>query len=141
MPGPPGPAPGPGPRFFLGGDPDIDLAATPVPRITQPDRREHPLYRTEMLQKLMNLTTVRTHQFGVWVTVGLFEVVKPGNPQLAASNPALAIDQLGPEVGKAQGINKRYRSFFVIDRTRATGFNPREPGDFRDLILYRRRIE
>jgi hypothetical protein len=94
-----------------------------------------------MLQKLMNLSTVRTHQYAVWVTVGLFEVTKPGNPQLAATNPSLAVDQLGPEVGKAQGNNKRYRSFFVIDRARATGFNPREPGDFRELVIYRRRIE
>jgi hypothetical protein len=139
MTGPPGPAPGPGPRFFLGGDPDVNPGPPPV--ITQPDRREHPLYRTEMLQKLMNLSTVRTHQYAVWVTVGLFEVTKPGNPQLAATNPSLAVDQLGPEVGKAQGNNKRYRSFFVIDRARATGFNPREPGDFRELVIYRRRIE
>ena len=27
-----------------------------------------------MLQKVMNLTTVRTHQYAVWMTVGFFEV-------------------------------------------------------------------
>jgi hypothetical protein len=91
----------------------------------------------------MNLTTVRTHQYAVWVTVGFFEVVRPGNPQLAATAAATAaaIDQLGPEVGKAGGTNVRYRSFFIVDRTRATGFYPSDPGDFRSLILHRRRIE
>lgn len=108
---------------------------------TNNDRREHPYFRTEWLQKVLNLTTVRTHQYAVWVTVGFFEVTKPGDPAMTAINPLLAADQLGPEIGKAQGQQKRYRAFFVIDRTRATGFNPQEPGDFRDLIVYRRRIE
>jgi hypothetical protein len=35
----------------------------------------------------------------------------------------------------------RYRGFFLLDRTRATGFSPANPGDFRDLIVHRRRIE
>jgi len=52
-----------------------------------------------------------------------------------------AADQLGPELGLAAGRNIRYRSFFLVDRTRATGFNPANPGDFRELITYRRRIE
>ncbi|MEO6811357.1 MAG: hypothetical protein ABI353_19785, partial [Isosphaeraceae bacterium] len=52
-----------------------------------------------------------------------------------------AIDQLGPELGKAGGRNIRYRSFFLIDRTKATGFNPSNPGDFRECVTYRRRIE
>ncbi len=105
------------------------------------DNREHPYFRTELLQKIMNLTTVRTHQFAVWVTVGFFEVTRQGNPAMAATNPLMAYDQLGPEIGKAQGQQKRYRAFFVLDRTRATGFNPLDPGDFRQLIVYRRRIE
>ena len=44
----------------------------------------------------------------------------------------MALDQLGNELG-ARGKNVRYRSFFLLDRTRATGFNPYDPGDFRDL--------
>ena len=88
-----------------------------------------------MLQKVMNLTTVRTHQFAVWITIGFFEVLKPGSPSLGQP------DVLGGEIGLAGGRNTRYRSFFLLDRTRATGFDPSEPGDFRDVVVYRRRIE
>ncbi len=38
------------------------------------DDRQHPYWRTEQLQKAMNLTTVRTHQYAVWITIGFFEV-------------------------------------------------------------------
>ena len=99
------------------------------------DRRQHPLYRTEWLQKVMNLTTVRTHQFAVWITVGFFEVVRPGTPELGVP------DVLGAELGQAAGTNVRFRSFFTLDRTKATGFNPYYPGNFRDVVTYRRRIE
>ena len=32
-----------------------------------------------MMQRVMNLTTVRTHQYAVWITVGFFEVLKQGD--------------------------------------------------------------
>lgn len=99
------------------------------------DSRAHPAYRTQMLQKVMNLTTVRTHQFAVWITVGFFEVIRPGNPSLGQA------DLLGPEIGLLGGSPERYRSFFVIDRTRAVGFNPLNPIDFRSVVTYRRTIE
>ena len=97
--------------------------------------RQHPYYRTELLQKVMNLATVRTHQFAVWITVGFFEVTRVGTPELGVP------DILGAELDAAAGKNVRYRSFFVIDRTKATGFNPSYPGEFRDCVTYRRRIE
>jgi hypothetical protein len=105
------------------------------------DAREHPVFRIEWLQKILNNTTVRTHQYAVWVTVGYFEVVQQGDPRLAQTNPLLAIDKLGPEIGAAEGRAVRHRAFFLLDRTRAIGFNPRDPGDFRDLVVHRRRIE
>ena len=89
----------------------------------------------------MNLATVRTHQYAVWVTVGFFEVVKPGNPRVAAFDPTQVPDILGAELGGSTGSNTRYRGFFLLDRTRATGFNPYNPGDFRKVVTYRRRIE
>ena len=92
----------------------------------------------------MNLTTVRTHQYATWVTVGFFEIVLQGDPQhidpvsgLLSPTP----DKLGREIGALEGKSVRYRSFFIIDRSLATGFNPADPGDFRDLVTYRRRIE
>ena len=99
------------------------------------DLRQHPVYRTEWLQKISNLTTVRTHQFATWITVGFFEVVKTGTPELGIP------DVLGQELASGAGAKTRYRSFFVLDRTKATGFNPYYPGNFRDCVAYRRRIE
>ena len=39
------------------------------------------------------------------------------------------------------GSNKRYRSFFLVDRTKAVGFNPYVPDDFRACVVYRQLIE
>ena len=110
-----------GARFFLGARAN--------------DLRQHPYFRTEWLQKMVNLTTVRTHQFAVWVTVGFFEVVRRGRPW------DLIADQLGQEMIQTNGRKIRYRGFFILDRTRATGFNPAEPGGAREVVIYRRRIE
>ena len=113
---------------FLGAGP---FTATTVAN----DYRQHPVYRTEMIQKISNLTTVRTHQFATWITIGFFEVVRTGTPELGIP------DTLGAEIGSGAGDRVRYRAFFVIDRTKATGFNPYYPGNFRDCVTYRRRIE
>jgi hypothetical protein len=99
------------------------------------DNRQHPYFRTELLQKMMNLTTVRTHQFAVWITVGFFEVTQVGSASLGIP------DVLNGELGKADGKNIRYRSFFILDRTKAVGFSQTSPQDFRDVVVYRRRIE
>jgi large repetitive protein len=129
----------PAARGFLGGS--TVAVGTPVA-----DHRWHPAYRTEMLSKVMNNSTTRTHQYAVWLTVGFFEVVKEGNPQMAnvrdpVTNVSLAVDQLGNELNAAVGKNVRYRSYFLIDRSTATGFNPNDPGDYRSLITFSRRIE
>jgi large repetitive protein len=105
------------------------------------DRRQHPYFRNELMSKLINLSTVRTHQYAVWVTVGYFEVQRAGNSQLATVNPTQVPDILGAELNLDQGKNTRYRAFFIVDRTLATGFNPYNPGDYHDVITYRRRIE
>ncbi len=83
---------------------------------------QHPAFRSEWIQKITNLTTVRTHQYAVWITVGFFEVSQPGDPQSADPRTSL-----GLEVGLLSGRNVRYRSFFLLDRTRAIGFNPQYP--------------
>ncbi len=108
------------------------------------DRRQHPYYRTELMQKIMNLSTVRTHQFACWITVGFFEVAEEGNPQIlmaSPTNPILAIDQLGKELGAAEGKSVRYKLFCVIDRSKADGYNPAEPKDFNNYVVYSNRIE
>jgi hypothetical protein len=107
------------------------------------DQTDHPYFRTEWLQKVTNQTTVRTHQYAVWITVGFFEVLRQGDPMLAADpvNYPFAYDILGLELGKLEGENIRYRGFFLIDRTKAVGFNPALPGDFRECVAYRQIIE
>src|SRR5208337_3099138 len=67
------------------------------PQPPQLDTKQHPYFRTEMLQKAMNLTTVRTHQYAVWITVGFFEVKRQGDLGMASGTPLLAYDLLGPE--------------------------------------------
>ena len=89
----------------------------------------------------MNLTTVRTNQFAVWITIGFFEVKRPGKPALATSNPALAFDLLGTELGSTGGRRVRHRAFFVLDRSRAGGLNPQDRDCIRDVVAYRQLIE
>ena len=141
-------------NYFLGGGsflasppatlPNMSSVATATvigPNNLASDRRQLPFFRSEWLQKVTNLTTVRTHQYAVWITVGFFEVLNEGDPLLGSTSAMLATDKLGPEIGLAQGENIRYRSFFVIDRTKAYGFSPQLPTNFRDCIVYRQTIE
>ena len=100
-------------------------------------------YLVEWMQKAMNLTTVRTHQFAVWITVGFFEVKREGDLLMIqqAVNPALAFDLLGPELGAATGQTARYRGFFIVDRLKLYGFDDKTPGSFRPAVVYRQMIE
>jgi hypothetical protein len=127
------PAGGPGPP-----PPGVPGTAGP----TQTDDRQHPYWRTEMLQRAMNLTTVRTHQYAVWITVGFFEVRRQGDiGMLGQGAPALAFDAMGPEVGALNGQNVRYRGFFLVDRLKLTGFDPGNVGAFHNAIVYRKVIQ
>jgi len=90
----------------------------------------------------MNLTTVRTHQYAVWITIGFFQVKRQGDMSMITSAlPWLAYDLLGPEKGALDGTNVRYRSFYLLDRLRLTGFDPGNAGIYRQAIVYRNRIE
>ena len=93
------------------------------------------------MQRIMNLTTVRTHQYAVWITVGFFEVKGQGDLGMFATSPQLAFDAMGPEIGAANGKTTRFRSFFLVDRLQLTGFNPNSPGAFRQAVVYRNRIQ
>ena len=105
------------------------------------DMTQHPYWRSEQLQRVMNLTTTRTHQYAVWITIGFFEVKRQGDLGMLAFNPQLAFDILGPEIGAANGKNTRFRGFYLVDRLQLTGFNPNSPGSFRAAVTYRQRIQ
>jgi large repetitive protein len=109
--------------------------------LANPDNRQHPLWRTEQLQHLMNLTTTRTHQYAVWITIGFFQVKRQGDQGMFLTNPQLAFDIMGPEIGAANGKNTRYRGFYLIDRLQLTGFNPTATNNFRQAIIYSNRIQ
>jgi hypothetical protein len=132
------------------GDFNVKNPNPPPPNLDViPDQRDHPAFRTEMMQRMMSLTTVRTHQYAVWITVGFFEVLQTGDAQLFnyanavrfAGGTDRACDVMGLELGIIEGKNVRYRGFFLVDRTQATGFNPAAPGDFRSCVVYRQTIE
>ena len=93
------------------------------------------------MQRLMNLTTPRTHQFAVWLTIGFFEVTRQGDLGMLAYDPRFAFDILGPEIGAANGKSTRYRGFYLVDRLRLTGFNSSSSSAFRQTLVYRRRIQ
>jgi len=107
-----------------------------------PDNSQHPYWRSELMQKVMNLTTVRTHQYAVWITIGFFEVKREGDLGMIQQGiPLLAYDLLGPEIGAASGQTTRYRGFFLVDRTKLYGFDDTTPGSFQPAVLYRQMIE
>ena len=107
-----------------------------------PDMKQHPYFRTEALQKAMNLTTERTHQYAVWITIGFFEVKRQGDLlMIQQGNPVLAYDMLGPEIGASTGQTTRFRGFFLVDRLQLTGYDPNVIGSFRPAVVYRQTIE
>ncbi|MGA7499014.1 MAG: hypothetical protein WBX00_19975, partial [Isosphaeraceae bacterium] len=133
---------------YLGVNSVAGKTATPPANATPPqiDMKQHPYFRTEMLQKAMNLTTVRTHQYAVWITIGFFEVTRQGDLLMAgagAGTPAaaLAFDILGPEIGASTGQTTRFRGFFLVDRLQLTGYDPNAVGSFRPAVVYRQTIE
>jgi hypothetical protein len=106
------------------------------------DFRQHPYWRSEQMQRVMNLTTVRTHQYAVWITVGFFQVKRQGDIGMASLGAlSLAFDIMGPEKGALDGTNVRYRAFYLIDRLRLTGFDPNNAGQFHQAVVHRQRIE
>ena len=135
----PGPNPPPTPinppNPYLG----VGTAVTGIAGI---DDRQHPYFRSEMLQKAVNLTTVRTHQYAVWITIGFFEVKRQGDLlMINTATPWLAFDIMGPEIGASTGDTTRYRSFFVVDRLKITAYDPNVVGSFQPAVVYRQTIE
>jgi hypothetical protein len=116
----------------------VGLGQPSDPGSTLLDARQHPSWRIEMLQRVMNLTTVRTHQYAVWITVGFFEVRRRGDAGVIGSgDPRPAFDILGREIGLPGNQLARYRGFFLVDRLKLDGFDPTTPGAWRSAVVRR----
>jgi hypothetical protein len=67
----------------------------------------HPYAQKALLQKIFNNITTTSNVFGVWWTVGYFEVVDE------SVRPA----KLGKEIGRAENRHIRHRFFALVDRS------------------------
>ncbi len=93
----------------------------------------HPFFRLKDAYRLGNLTTTRSNVFAVWVTMGFFEVDGNGN---------IVTDGNGPvELGEQTGEVRRYRAFYLIDRSIPVGFERGKNHNAEDVILLKRMLQ
>ena len=97
----------------------------PDPSLPATYSNRHPFFRFNEISRLANLTTDNTNVFAVWVTVGLFEL----DPL------TLNVTQ---EYGSDQGLNKRFRAFYIIDRSVPVAYQPGRENNVRDTIRFSR---
>ena len=124
------------------------------------DTNRNPSMMYDPMTRVRNLVTDRSGVFGIWITVGYFEVEPApkvdftlgdwGNPTVYArfgGDPNLYNRtypdgyMLGRELGSDTGDVKRPRGFYIIDRTEEVGFKPGEDLNVEKTIRLRRRIE
>ncbi|MEM6798215.1 MAG: hypothetical protein AAF589_01750 [Planctomycetota bacterium] len=129
--------------------------------ITEPslDAGRNPGIAYSPMTRLENMTTTRSGCFAIWITVGFFEVTPapdwndPDANAQAATRARFGNSrdlynrvypdgyQLGREINIDTGDTKRFRAFYIVDRTRPVAFKPGEDVNTEGVILVRRRIE
>ena len=85
-------------------------------------RADNPYSALENLMRLSDVTTTQSNVFAVWITVGFFNVEPGGNV-------------LGAERGLDDGTVRRYRMFYLIDRSTPVGYRRGEEMNTRNVII------
>ena len=109
---------------------------------SNPDNSQHPYWRSEMMQKVMNLTTVRTHQYAVWITIGFFEVKREGDlGMIATGRPAARLRPPRARDRRSDRPDDPVPGLLPGRPDQALGFDDTTPGSFRPAVVYRQMIE
>ena len=108
-------------------------------------------FRFAPLMRTAANSTARSEVYAIWVTVGLFEVESTGNLGVGVVDP---YEEQGPliqrfpgghrilrEYGQSTGEVKRYRGFYIFDRSRPIVYEPGVNHNVEDGILVERFIQ
>lgn len=90
--------------------------------------KNHPYTQFYPLTRIQNLVTGRSNVFAVYMTVGLFEYDE-------------STDSVGLEYRADRGEAKKYRAFYVVDRTKPVGYQVGVDHNVENTILVRRYID
>lgn len=102
------------------------------------DSLEDPASRMN-LYRLANLTTTRSNVFAVWIIMGLFEVDSSGGLISGTSLDDTRFNYR--EVGELSGGIKRYRAFYLIDRSIPVGFEYGKNRNAEKVIMLKRMLQ
>ena len=98
----------------------------------------NPAFRYQLFNRLGSTATTRSNVYGVWITVGYFEVEPVATPDTNIYPDGY---RLGQELGSDTGDITRHRSFYMIDRSIPVGFKRGEDLNTEDAVILRRFIE
>jgi len=82
----------------------------------------HAFFRYETMNRLTNVATVRSNVFAVWITIGFFDATT------------------GLELGIDTAESRRYRGFYIFDRSIPVGYETGKDNNVRDAILLKRML-
>ncbi|WP_417748068.1 hypothetical protein [Rosistilla oblonga] len=84
-------------------------------------------HRNLGITRLPNLTDSNSQVFAVWTTIGLFNIDSNGDPA----------DEYGADIGE----DRRYRSFYIIDRTIPVRYEPGDGESAKRAIIHSRNLD